>query len=51
MLYDRNERSQNHDYPDDLRRLAMKAIDQFYDYGDANLNFLERKQNNFWISL
>ena len=48
MLYDRNERSQNHNNPDDLRRLAMKAIDQWYesygdqyDYGDANLNVQE----------
>ena len=48
MLYDRNERSQNHNNPDDLRRLALNAIDQWYesygdqyDYGDANLNVLK----------
>ena len=37
MLYDRNERSQNHNNPDDLRRLTLKAIDQWYEsYGTMN---------------
>ena len=56
MLYDRNERSQNQNNPDDLRRLASKAIDQWYesygdqyDFDDANLNDLKWKHNNFLI--